>query len=147
MVVSQVSVFLDNKPGRLAEMTKVITSAGVNIRALYVADTADYGILRMIADDPGKAGAALQAAGFSAHTTPVFAISLADRPGGLWEVLWVLDECGVNVEYTYAFSGRNEAGKAAVVIKTGDITAPCKEALAESGVEFLTQEDIVAMCR
>jgi len=146
MIIKQVSVFLDNKSGRLAQMTKIVSDANVNIRALYVADTTDYGILRMIVDDPQKAYNALKEAAFTAHITPVFAISIMDRPGGLAEVLSALDRAGVNVEYLYAFAGRDENQKAAVVIKVSDIDS-CKEAVLNSGVEFLTQEDIVRMCR
>jgi hypothetical protein len=102
-MVEQVSVFLENKSGRLAELTRVLGDAGVNMRALMVADTAEFGVVRVICDRPRRAVAALESAGFGASITHVIAVEVPDRPGGLADVLGVLGEHGLNVEYAYCF--------------------------------------------
>lgn len=118
MSVQQVSVFLENKAGRLAEVSKLLSKAGINIRALSVADTSDYGILRLIVDEPQKAVDALVAEGFSASQTQVLAVEVADHPGGLAHVLEVLESAGVNVEYMYAFV-QKASDDALVIFRVG----------------------------
>ena len=146
MFIKQISVFLDNKPGRLAQVTRIVTEANVNIRALYVADTADYGILRMIVDEPEQAYTALKKDGRTAHLTPVYAVSILDEPGGLHTILSKLGEVGANIEYLYAFAGRNEQKKAAVVVKVSNFE-DSREAVQKSGLTFLSQDDIIDLCR
>ncbi|MDZ4180390.1 MAG: ACT domain-containing protein [Coriobacteriia bacterium] len=102
-MVEQVSVFLENKPGHLAQMTRTLAAAGVNLRALMVADTSEFGVVRIICDMPHAAKSTLEAAGFGVSITRVLAVEIPDRPGGLADVLDVLGEAGVNVEYAYAF--------------------------------------------
>ncbi len=102
-MVQQLSVFLENKAGRLAEMTRVLGDGGFNMRALMVADTTDYGVARVLVDRPLAAKEALEDAGFGATLTPVIAVEVPDRPGGLADVLELMGREGVNVEYAYCF--------------------------------------------
>jgi hypothetical protein len=106
MKAEQVSVFLENRAGRLAEVTHALAEAGVNVRALSLADTSDFGILRMIVCDNAKAQAVLKEKGFTLGRTSVVAVEVADRPGGLDEVLQLVSGHGINVEYMYAFIQR-----------------------------------------
>jgi hypothetical protein len=100
--VRQLSVFIENKAGRVSEVTGVLGDAGVNIRGFSVSDTADYGILRLVVDKPDEALALLRAAGFTVRETDVIAIDLPDVPGGLAGVLKIVSDAGVNIEYVYS---------------------------------------------
>jgi hypothetical protein len=120
MQIKQISIFLENNAGRLAEVTKVIAKAGVNIRAISIADTADFGILRIIADKPDAAMAALANGGFTARMTDVLAVEIPDEPGSLAKVMELFKETGVNIEYLYAsLEGCSE--KAVVIFKVEDV--------------------------
>lgn len=112
--VEQIAVFLENKSGRLAEITSIIAEEGVNIRALSVADTADFGILRLIVDNVEKAQNALKEKGFTVGRTNVLAVEVSDEVGGLARVLRSIEKAGLNVEYMYAFV--NKSGQNAVLI-------------------------------
>src|SRR5512139_4240039 len=101
MKVEQISIFLENKSGRLAEVTNILSRAGVNIRALSLADTADFGILRLIVNQTEKAKQVLKDNGFTVGKTEVIALEVPDKPGGLAHILSVMTEEGVNVEYMY----------------------------------------------
>ncbi len=103
MKVEQLSIFLENKSGRLAEVTRVLGKAGVNIRALSVAETSDFGILRLIVNNIDKALDALKNSNFTVSRTEVIAVEVPDKPGGLSEILDILENNKVNVEYMYAF--------------------------------------------
>lgn len=116
MLVKQISVFLENKSGRLAEVTKSLSENKIDIRALYVADTAEYGILRMILDKPDEALKLLTDKGFTVSSTNVIAITIADVPGTLDNALEVLSSNNISVEYLYAFVGR-ASSDAIVVIR------------------------------
>ena len=110
MQVEQISVFLENKSGRLSEVTAILSEADVNIRALALADTSDFGVLRLIVDNTEKARKVLKNNGFTVGKTSVVAVEVPDRPGGLHEILMMLHEAKLNVEYMYAFvraSGTN----------------------------------------
>ena len=102
MKVRQLSVFIENKAGRVSEVTGLLGGAGINIRGFSVSDTADYGILRLIVDRPDQAAGVLRDAGFTVRESDVICIDLPDRPGGLAEVLRVVSEAGVNIEYVYS---------------------------------------------
>lgn len=101
MPVTQLAVFLENKTGRLAEVTRALGDAGVNIRGFSVADTSEYGILRVIVDDPDRAYEALKRKSFTVHRSDVLCVRVPDKPGGLARVLEALGERGINVEYIY----------------------------------------------
>lgn len=140
MRVKQISVFLENKAGRLWELTETLKAKGLNIRALSLADTTDFGILRLIVNRPDEAFAALKEKGFSAAATEVLAVEVPDRPGGLSGVLKVLADGGVNVEYMYAFVEK-KAGNAAVVLRVEEIERAAS-ALSAAGVTILKAEDV-----
>jgi len=120
MSIQQISVFLENKTGRLADVTRIIADAGVNIRAISIADTADFGILRLIVDKPSEAAESLSRGGFTTRMTDVLAIEIPDRPGSLAQVMEAFKETGVNIEYLYA-SLEKDCSTAAVIFKVEDI--------------------------
>lgn len=121
MKATQISVFLENRPGRLLQLLQVLARAEVNLQALSVADTADFGIARVIVSDPAAAMSAIQEAGLTAATTEVLRVELPDEPGALaHRVVEPLAKAGVNVEYIYAYSQR-AGDKAVVVLKTDNI--------------------------
>ena len=120
MTVNQLSVFVENKQGRLSEITAILQGAKVDIRALSIADTTHFGILRLIVDKPQAAEAALKEAGLTVSLTPVIAVGIADRPGGLAEAMATLRDGGVSVEYMYAFLGGRDAEHAYMIFRVGD---------------------------
>ncbi len=120
MKVTQISIFIENKSGRLAEVSRVLGETGVNIRALSLADTSDFGILRLIVDNTDLAKETLKECGFTVSKTEVVAVEVPDRPGGLSSILQVLDEANVNVEYMYAFVERS-AGNAVIIFRFDDV--------------------------
>ena len=140
MKVDQLAVFLENKSGRLAEITKVLSGNDINIRALSVADTADFGILRLIVDDTAKAIRVLKSEGFTVGEADVVAVEVADKPGGLARVLEVLHEAGINVEYMYAFV--EKSGENAVLIFRFDDPDVAITILQNAGIKILTAEEV-----
>jgi len=123
MRMKQVSVFVENRPGRLKVVLEALLAADINIRALSIADTADFGIVRMILSDTEKGLEAIRAAGFAASTNDVLRVEIPDRPGGLLSaVVTPLAKAGINLEYVYAFAD-NAPNRATVVLKVGDIDA------------------------
>ena len=139
MAITQLSVFLENKPGQLARAVKIISNGGVNIRALSLADTRDFGILRLIVSDVAEAKELLQ--GLSIVTeTPVIAVRMDDQAGALNDVLQALNKANINVEYVYAFTG-NDALSAYVVFRVDDV-AHAETVLREGGLPTLTDEEI-----
>ena len=130
MKATQISVFLENRPGRLLQLLQVFARASVNLQALSVADTADFGIARVMVDDVPAAVQAIQQAGLTAATTEVLRVEVPDEPGGLAKaVIEPLAEAGVNVEYVYAYSQR-AGDKAVVVLKVDDLDK-AEEALTD----------------
>ncbi len=140
MKVEQISVFLENRAGRLSEVTRVLAQAGINIRALSLADTSDFGILRLIVSDNEKAKEVLKEHGFTVGRTTVVPVEVQDQPGGLSAILDILSSQGINVEYMYAFV--QQSGKNAVLIFRFDRTDQAIEVLQEKGVQVLTGEDL-----
>jgi hypothetical protein len=138
--VEQISVFLENRSGGLADVVDVLAAAGVDLRALSVADQSDFGILRLIVDDDEKATRALRAAGFTAKKTPVVAVEIPDRPGGLGSTLHALKSGGINVEYMYAFVKKR--GENAVVIFRFDEVQRAVAALRAAGVRILDRREV-----
>lgn len=143
MRVEQIAVFLENKSGRLAEITRILAENDINIRALSVADTADFGILRLIVDKVDLATEALRAGGFTVGKTNVVAVEVPDRSGGLASVLKVVNEVGLNVEYMYAFV--NKSGANAVLIFRFDEMDKAIEMLQANGFTLLTGDQICAL--
>jgi hypothetical protein len=143
MKVEQISIFIENKSGRLAEVASVLGEAGINIRALSLADTSDFGILRLIVNDSEMAKQILKEKGFTVGKTEVVAIEVPDRPGGLSEILHVLDKDGINVEYMYAFVER--CGGNAVIIFRFDETDKAIQCLVEKGFSVLEGERLYQM--
>src|SRR4030042_2257798 len=138
MNVEQISIFLENKSGRLAEVTSVLSEAAINIRALYLADTADFGILRLIVNDTEKARQALKDHGFTVEKTKVVAIEVPDRPGGLSSILNTIKDEGINVEYMYAFV--EKSGENAIVIFRFDEIEKSINILRQGGGRILGGE-------
>ncbi len=143
MKVEQISIFIENKSGRLAEVTHVLGAAGVNIRALSLADTSDFGILRLIVDKTDLAKSVLKEKGFTVNKTEVVAVEVPDRPSGLSGILHVLDEAKVNVEYMYAFVER--CGENAVIIFRFDDTEGAIKVLTGRGITILSGERVYGM--
>ncbi|HVN70577.1 MAG TPA: ACT domain-containing protein [Desulfomonilia bacterium] len=140
MKVEQISIFLENKPGGLSGVTKVLKDAGINIRALSLADTSDFGILRLIVDDVVKAKKVLNETGFAVGRTHVIAVEVPDRPGGLHSILDLLTREGVNVEYMYAFVERS--GENAVIIFRFDNIDQAIQVLLNGGFTVLKGEQV-----
>jgi hypothetical protein len=138
MKVEQISIFIENKSGRLAEVAGTLGESGVNIRALSLADTSDFGILRLIVNDRNKAIGTLKERGFTVTKTDVVAVEVPDNPGGLASILKVLDSEKINVEYMYAFVER--CGSNAVIIFRFDETDKAIEALRTKGFNILEGE-------
>jgi hypothetical protein len=133
--VKQLSVFIENKAGRVSEVTDDLGKAGVNIRGFSVSDTADYGIVRLVVDDPDKGIEVLQEAGFAVKANEVLCVELPDHPGGLAGILKVVSGAGVNIEYVYSLIGTY------VVINTTDIDRSTL-LLRDKPVRLVTQEEI-----
>ncbi len=140
MTIKQLSVFVENKQGRLSEITGILQGAGVDIRALSLADTTDFGILRLIVDKEEAAEAALRGAGFTVSLTPVIAAGIADHPGGLAEAMALLRDGGISVEYMYAFISRRK--EMAYVILRVDDNGKAAELLQKAAFPLLTEEEI-----
>lgn len=132
MIQEQVSVFVENKPGALSEITTSLADAGIDLRAFTVADKSDFGVLRFLADSPKEAHALLKRNGWIASITPVVAIKMADKPGSLAKALKLLASNGVQVEYLYAFVAQEE-GRAYVVLRVED-PAGADSLLESSGI-------------
>jgi len=125
MQIKQFSVFLENNAGRLADVTAALATAGVDIRALSIADTTDFGIFRVIVDKPEAAMEALMEAGFTTRVNDVLAVEIEDKPGGLAKVMKLFKDNGVNIEYLYA-SLEGRAGKAVVIFKVEELARGLK---------------------
>lgn len=143
MRVEQIAVFLENKSGRLAEITATLAENDINIRALSVADTADFGILRLIVNDVEKAKKVLKANGFTVGVTNVIAVVVDDRSGGLASVLKSIEKADLNVEYMYAFV--NKSGENAVLIFRFDEMDKAIAALVQDGFRLLSGEQVCAL--
>ena len=139
MSVKQISVFIENKKGKLAEATRYIAEHDVNLKALSIADTQDFGILRIICENPEKANEVLQAGGYITTMTDVLAAAMSDTPGSLASILEVLSEANVVVEYTYAFLS---AKAGAYMIFRVDDNQSAAAALAAAGIKTANQTDL-----
>ena len=135
MKVEQISIFLENKPGGLEEVTRILKDAEINIRTLSLADTSDFGVLRLIVNDVDRASQVLKEQGFRISRTLVVAVEVPDRPGGLHGILEVVSKNGINVEYLYAFVERS--GEHAVIIFRFDAPEKAIEVLQKNGMTVL----------
>lgn len=140
MAISQISVFVENRPGRLADITAVLAKNSIDIRALSVADTSDYGILRLIVNDPKSAVEVLRSEGMTASATQVLGIIIPDEPGGLARAIKVLSDAQISVEYAYAFITPS-VGNAYVIIRVED-NDKASEILKGARIELIEQDDI-----
>lgn len=140
MLTNQLSVFIENKPGRLAAALEVLAKGGVDISALSLADTSEYGILRLIVNDADTAKKVLREAGIIVKITKVLALSMNDVPGGLSHILDIFAQNNINVDYMYAFVGK-QSGKAITVVKVSDADA-AEKALAEADINTAGAKDI-----
>ena len=138
--VQQVSVFLENKSGRLAQVARIVADAGINLGALSIADTSDFGILRFICDQPDKAAQALRAAGFSVGEAHVLAVRVPHRPGGLADLMAVIEPLRVNIEYLYAFAARHGEDAIVVMRIENERIAQVAEALGRADYVVLSGE-------
>lgn len=143
MSVKQISVFLENKAGRLADVTKVLGENNIDISALSIADTTHFGILRLIVNDPDRAEHVLRENGFTVSSSPVLAIAVDDVPGALSEALSALTENGIGVDYIYAFVGKTQ-NRALVIFRVED-TETAAEVLKRAGVMVLEDEEVYSL--
>ena len=141
MSIKQISVFLENKPGTLKKMTGVLAAKKVDMRALSLAETKDFGIARIIVDDVFEAVNILKDADFVAKLTSVLAVKIPDFPGGLDQLLSIFSEAEVNIEYMYAFLGGSDVKSAYMIFRVAD-TKGAEARLTKKGLRVLTQEDI-----
>jgi len=140
MKVEQISVFLENRPGGLEHVTRVLADADINIRALSLADTSDFGILRLIVNDMESAEKALHGEGFTLKRSHVVAVEIPDRPGGMHSISKVLTDRDINIEYAYAFVERS-GENAIIIFKFNDIDAGI-DVLLENGFTVLPGEKV-----
>ena len=140
MTIHQISVFLENRAGQLAEITGILAQKGIDLRAINIAETSDYGVLRLIADKPQEAATTLLEHGFILSITPVVAVGVPDVPGGLAKVLDVLANENIDVEYMYSVFGQVN-GLAHMVFRVGD-TEKLLTVLKSNGVEPISSENL-----
>lgn len=141
MAVKQISVFIENKKGRLSAVTQCLAKNEINIHALSTADTTDFGILRLIVDKPDDANIALKANDFTVLETEVFVVRVQDRPGGLNDVLGILDAADISVDYMYAFFSTDK-GTALIIMKVDD-TDSAAAVFTGANVELLDNDDFI----
>lgn len=140
MGVRQISVFVENQTGLLSEVTTLLADNNINLRALSIADTSDFGILRIIVEDVDAAAAILKDNGYTYTVTEVLAVKMKDEAGGLAEILKVLSDADIALEYAYAFLLQN-VGEACLIIRVGD-NAEAEGVLKEAGIEIAVQEEL-----
>jgi hypothetical protein len=138
--IKQISIFVENKPGRMAGVAKALGDAGVNIRALTIAEAGDFGVVRMVVDDTERGYTALREKGFMVSETDVLAVEIKDVPGGLYEIVNSLGMNNINVEYAYAFVTA-KAERAMLILRVDDVKRAA-EVLSEAGVRVATREEI-----
>lgn len=143
MVVKQISVFLENKSGRLAEVTRILGEQNIDISALSIADTTNFGILRLIVNKPEEAEIALKEQGFTVTGTSVLAIAIDDTPGSLAKALEAITLKGISIDYMYAFIGKTEA-KALVILKVDDIDNAI-DSLKSKDIRVLNADEVYSL--
>ena len=140
MTVKQISVFVENRAGRLAELTDYLNQHGIDMRALSIAEAEDFGVVRMIVDDAYKTSCVLKEAGYVVSITPVLAVEIPDEPGSLYKIMKILGDGGVNLEYTYAFLTRKQ--NTAYIILRVENNEKAVEVLGRQGIHTICQDSI-----
>ncbi len=143
MTVKQISVFVENKAGRLAELTDYLNQHGIDMRALSIAEAEDFGVVRMIVDDAYKTSCVLKEAGYVVSITPVLAVEIPDEPGSLYKIMKILGDGGVNLEYTYAFLTRKK--NTAYIILRVENNERAVEVLGKQGIHTICQDAIAGL--
>ncbi len=144
MSVAQISVFLENKAGRLADVTRTLGENGIDINALSIADTTHFGILRLIVNQPERAVTVLKGAGFTVNSSPVLAIAIDDEPGSLSKALDALNENHIGIDYIYAFVGRTQ-NKALVILRVEDSLEDAGAVLTKAGIQVLKDTEVYSI--
>jgi hypothetical protein len=142
-MANQVNIFAQNQPGRLERLTEVLLEEGINIRAITISGAEDYGVIKLLVDDPRKAFEALQREGFSAFLKEVIAVVMDDRPGGLHRICRVLGESGVNVEDAYGFVFQDR--RTAILVVEVEKVSEAEEILSAKGLEFLSDAELYSL--
>ena len=140
MTVNQISIFLENKPESLSQLTEVLAKNNINMRAIALADTSDFGIARSIVDDAASVQGALERSHYIVKVTPVIAIEIPDEAGSLNKILKILADNGRNVEYMYGFTGR-KTNSAYMIIRCTDVPAT-EKVCEENGIRMISQKDL-----
>ncbi|MCR4614664.1 MAG: ACT domain-containing protein [Clostridiales bacterium] len=140
MAIKQISVFVENKPGRLADITELLAKNNIDIRAISIADTTDFGILRLIVKDPDAVVNILKEDGMTVSATEVLGVAIPDVPGGFAKAIRIITDKGISLEYAYAFI-TPKSGSAYVIIRVSDI-ALATEALNDAGIKIIEQNEI-----
>ncbi len=143
MEIKQLSIFIENKKGRLAEITQILADNQIDIRAISVADTSDFGILRIIVDKPDDAAVALKNAGLTVSLSKVIVVEIVDKPGAFAEVVGILSDNEISIEYVYAFMSR-EKGRAFVIVRA-DNALKAAQILKDNGVGVMSNEEIAEL--
>lgn len=143
MNVKQVAVFLEHKPGRLADISHCLAKSNINIRALSLADTTDFGILRLVVDDTDKAKKVLKENGFTVGITEVIAVAVEDKPGGMDQVLQLVSKAALNIEYMYAFT--RKSGESGTLLFKFDEPEKALAAFNQAGFKILSSEEVNSM--
>lgn len=137
-IIKQISVFAENRPGRLEKITHILTSAQINIRAFTIAEAGDFGVVRMVVDRPDTAHGALHDAGFTVSETDVIGIEMSDSPGGLHEIATIFGRNSINVDYAYAYATADRA----ILLVRVDNTRHAIDVLSGAGVKLIGLEDV-----
>ena len=140
MTINQISIFIENRKNALSELTNVLAEHNINLRAIQIADTSDFGIARIIVDDPLPVQAALERSAYIVKTTPVIAIEIPDEAGSLNKILKLLADNGRNVEYMYGFTGR-KSGSAYMIIRCTDVPET-EKVLDKAGIRMVAQNEL-----
>lgn len=143
MKVEQIAIFLENKSGRMAEITAILAQNGINIRAMSLADTADFGILRLIVNDTGNAQKILKDNGFTVGITEVVVVEVSDQPGGLAKVLQIIKQGEINIEYMYAFT--QKSGETGLIIFRFDELDSAIDILMQAEVRLLSSDEVYSI--
>jgi hypothetical protein len=138
--IKQISLFVENRPGRMAKVSKTLSDAGVNIRAMTIAEAGDFGVIRMVVDNPDKGYKVLHDSGFTVSATDVLVAEMKDIPGGLYEIVDTLGANKINVDYAYAFVTA-KAERAMLILRVDDLSR-AKQALSAKGVKIATKDEI-----